>query len=151
MENFEKCAVAMLVYIYYIHSHDMYMDHPWLDIQYHWYTASRLCLLTCKTLDTSATHQRRWPVIMDILQDHILKGRLREAHENGNAAVEDIEKERSGNESQLTVTGLWGEIAPVLLTSQIRLDPLVEPCRKPASPSLEPACPTPALPSLSPL
>ena len=87
-----------------------------------------------------------------------------QARENGHTDAENIEKVRSDNESQFSDTGLPGLISPVLPALQSRLDPFVEPFSpnalplteeppsgRPASPLLEPACPTPDLPSLSPL
>ena len=87
-----------------------------------------------------------------------------QARENGHTDAENIEKVRSDNESQFSDTGLSGLISPVLPALQSRLDPFVEafgpnapplikehPSGGLASPLLEPACPAPDLPHLSPL
>ena len=74
-----------------------------------------------------------------------------QAHENGHTGVGDIELERSGNESQLSDVCHSGSMSPVLPKLQSRFAPFVVQFSMSASPSLEPACPTPDLLSLSPL
>ena len=50
-----------------------------------------------------------------------------QVRENRHTEVENIEKKRSDNESQLSGTGLSGLISPVLLALQSRLHPFVSP------------------------
>ena len=87
-----------------------------------------------------------------------------QARENGHIDVPDTEKQRCSDESHLSDTCLYGLVSPGKPVVKSRLDPLVQTFRpsapplteeplssEPASPPLEPACPSPDLPPSSPL